>query len=550
MLKPREAESTTGMASRSLRLSAGKKLLFGTVLTLLFFAVGEGVCRLIGFDEPTSIQLEDVNPTHISASGKDSLYRNHPSLIWELRPGGREKLGGDSPNEDTFRGPLIVREKPEHTFRVAVMGDSCTYGLGLTVEQTYARRLEDRLSRLHRGRNIEVLNGGVPGYSIFQGQLALKQKILPYRPDVVVLYFGGFNDGKASTRFTDREWSDRMRRDHDTSLLGRIGRSMRALQLYRALSIGAAWLADDGDRPSQESITQAWLNGEPLFGVRVPPADFVSLLEETVTLCRESGARPLIILPELNQTFIERDWFERWGTQHRRYLEQYRDLLDAAAERLGVPTVDQRQIVQGFEDSRAVFRDGDPVHPDANGSILLALALADVIEAEGWIDEKATSGVAPRRRPLECDALGLDRGQPTITFALEAGPEHAGEHFWLLPSFRANRARYHDPSPRFPLEIDRLAQALLKQPELAGEEGVAGTLDAAGRARIRVRIPDGIFEGGHRLLGFAFFTSAREPELTVHPCRHCRESSGRMLFLVLGEGSFVSNDVWLTLGEG
>ncbi|NQU43895.1 SGNH/GDSL hydrolase family protein, partial [bacterium] len=69
-------------------------------------------------------------------------------------------------------------------FRIMLVGDSLTYGLGVSEEETYGRVLEDELNRTHRA---EVLNLGVCGY---QSEDILGKLIRPYtpklRPDLVV----------------------------------------------------------------------------------------------------------------------------------------------------------------------------------------------------------------------------------------------------------------------------------------------------------------------------------------------------------------------------
>ncbi|MBU2490199.1 MAG: SGNH/GDSL hydrolase family protein [Proteobacteria bacterium] len=83
------------------------------------------------------------------------------------------------------------REKPGNEFRVAVLGDSYTEGVGAAVEDAWFRRLEEKLNRrADPGTSFLVLSGAVAGSDPFYCFQMLKQKILDYRPDLVILALG------------------------------------------------------------------------------------------------------------------------------------------------------------------------------------------------------------------------------------------------------------------------------------------------------------------------------------------------------------------------
>ncbi len=80
-------------------------------------------------------------------------------------------------------------EKPPGLRRVVVLGDSYTMGYEVAEPQCYARVLERDLRA--RGDQVEVLNGGVSGYSTAEAYLRLTREMLAYHPDVVVIGFYG-----------------------------------------------------------------------------------------------------------------------------------------------------------------------------------------------------------------------------------------------------------------------------------------------------------------------------------------------------------------------
>jgi len=76
-------------------------------------------------------------------------------------------------------------EKPEGLYRVLCLGDSMIYGAGVNPDQTLPAHLEHFLNRAIWNNQIEVLNGGVSGYSLYDGWHRFVLKGQRYNPDLV-----------------------------------------------------------------------------------------------------------------------------------------------------------------------------------------------------------------------------------------------------------------------------------------------------------------------------------------------------------------------------
>jgi hypothetical protein len=112
----------------------------------------------------------------------------HPTRGWALRPGLRDLpvFSGKvlSSNSAGVRGSReFEATRPAGTRRLVLLGDSFTFGEGVSDVETYAAQLSLLLPRL------EILNLAVHGYGHDQMLLALKEEGLRYRPDLVVLGF-------------------------------------------------------------------------------------------------------------------------------------------------------------------------------------------------------------------------------------------------------------------------------------------------------------------------------------------------------------------------
>jgi lysophospholipase L1-like esterase len=98
-------------------------------------------------------------------------------------------------NSHGLRGPETTYEKPSGKFRILNLGDSIVMGWGVREEDTYGQRLQSLLNEESNGDfNFEVINAGVPGWSLDNGLAYLEAEGLKYEPDLIVLDLTIAND--------------------------------------------------------------------------------------------------------------------------------------------------------------------------------------------------------------------------------------------------------------------------------------------------------------------------------------------------------------------
>lgn len=113
-----------------------------------------------------------------------------------------------------FRGrETVAVDKPAGLRRLVTIGDSCVYGAMVASESTFAAKLDTLLKTDLGVDRVEVLNAGVPGYNTQQATAHLREKIAPYRPDVVI-YYGTGADAALWLRGTDPSRAPRLDRLH------------------------------------------------------------------------------------------------------------------------------------------------------------------------------------------------------------------------------------------------------------------------------------------------------------------------------------------------
>jgi lysophospholipase L1-like esterase len=123
------------------------------------------------------------------------FYEPDPAgiLPYRLRPNARGLLFNSTVaiNNLGFRGPEISRDK-SNAFRIVALGESTTFGETLNPgDRPWPELLAQIIAeRLKPSRPVEVINAGVPGYTILNNLARLQKEILPLQPDLIISYHG------------------------------------------------------------------------------------------------------------------------------------------------------------------------------------------------------------------------------------------------------------------------------------------------------------------------------------------------------------------------
>jgi hypothetical protein len=128
---------------------------------------------------------------------------NDPDQVFTHSPGARAHLMGVDVrvNSHGLRGREIDYLKPPGTRRVLMLGDSLTFGWGVSEEEVTSHIVERNLNDRRTEVRWEVVNSGVGNYNTRLEVHYLATEGLRYAPDVVVLnYF--INDAEPDPRYS------------------------------------------------------------------------------------------------------------------------------------------------------------------------------------------------------------------------------------------------------------------------------------------------------------------------------------------------------------
>jgi len=114
-------------------------------------------------------------------------YIHKPNLV-NVRARGLAIINTDVLGLRSKTPGLPYLPKPEHEYRIALVGDSVTFGEGVpqTVD-TYAQVLEDTLNHQQKDVHVRVFNFGASAYSVKEMAATLQYRMLEVKPDLVVM---------------------------------------------------------------------------------------------------------------------------------------------------------------------------------------------------------------------------------------------------------------------------------------------------------------------------------------------------------------------------
>lgn len=171
-----------------------QNIILGLLSILIFFLIAEAVLRISGAgSNPRNLNFL-LNPE----LSYPQFYLKDKNLFWRFRP--NQTIQSDFFVEGVYqinsyglRDVKYSKEKPAGTFRVICLGNSCTFGWRVKLEETYPKQLEKLLNTDLDYKKYEVINAGVTGYSSFQGKRFLRDQILKLKPDLITVCYG-WND--------------------------------------------------------------------------------------------------------------------------------------------------------------------------------------------------------------------------------------------------------------------------------------------------------------------------------------------------------------------
>jgi len=332
-------------SNKSAGARIAQRLLFSLVPLALLLLVGElaarfGACPVD--DQERSFEHNEV------------YWVTDPDLQSKSFP--HREVGGSftvTTDPKGLRAPVHRLSKPDGIFRILTLGCSTTFGWGVDDELSYPAQLESRLRK--RGyHKVQVINGGQPGYTSFQGLWLHRTVTRLYQPDLVV--FGYVVQDARRAAYSDKSQA-MLQQDARFLKQGLLYKSSLYLclrTLIHARTIETKERAEGGE--------------EGVF--RVSREDYVQNLRQFKGMAEQDGARLMLFGFPL----------ERAG-----YTSEHRRLLRIAAQELDLPHFDPQEEFEQLTRGSTLYFPQDRGHANAEGNTAIAQRLAHFLEEQGLL---------------------------------------------------------------------------------------------------------------------------------------------------------------------
>jgi lysophospholipase L1-like esterase len=170
------------------------------IFTLFLFA-----CSMVGIE--IILRTTHLFGARISWSEPDPLlfYRNIPEAeYWYFKENDHPIKGKF--NAYGWRDKEWSIKKPLNTYRIAVLGDSFVESLQVEADRNFLSLAEKQLRQNSRMK-VELMNFGRSGFTQTEELLILKNQILQFSPDMVILFFFPGNDIEEVSRETTSDFT-------------------------------------------------------------------------------------------------------------------------------------------------------------------------------------------------------------------------------------------------------------------------------------------------------------------------------------------------------
>jgi lysophospholipase L1-like esterase len=247
--------------------------------------------------------------------------------------------------------------KPAGTFRILSLGDSRTFGWGLSQEETYSGVLERLLQqKAGSAKRIEIINCGVNAWSYPQMLAYFRGDGLGFQPDMVLLA-----EANLWTQFSDKN-SPQFVKQFMSRV--RLKNFLRRFAIYHYVI--EVKLKDFYERhrtrfipvdPAQDALFKAQQQDNP-------ESVFSDAIAGLCSLAVSNGIKPVLLYLPMADSLSASN------------TPPTLKVKSTISEQMGIPLVDLTPIIKPT--GKELYLEADPVHYNARGNELIARRVFEI----------------------------------------------------------------------------------------------------------------------------------------------------------------------------
>ena len=178
----------------SVQVSYKKQFIFGILLLVVILLVIEGFANIWWYEiKVCAFENNELFENMDDKTKKQLCLENFDLKYTEFGLDPNQEGNTVFINSEGFRGPEITKHKPENTYRIFVIGGSTTYGAAVLNYETAPFYLQEKFDETELDFKVEVINAGTPGMWSENEIKFVKERLLEYFPDLLIIY-DGVND--------------------------------------------------------------------------------------------------------------------------------------------------------------------------------------------------------------------------------------------------------------------------------------------------------------------------------------------------------------------
>jgi lysophospholipase L1-like esterase len=330
-------------------------MLASATIFLLVVEGGVRVSQAVGLLPVLDGRSVSLQGPSLEEHNSKLLMSDNPNLVLEY------DVSDPKINQFGMRDHPYELVASEGVRRIAAIGDSVTFGLGVALENTYSKKLESALNREATERHgFQVMNFGISGYSTETELELFKLKARPFKPDVVVVGYV-MNDPIHTSAVLDAI-TETMKYESDFGKLAKVSQVMAWVKLTWA----NVMMGIDG-----MSVY------EPLYAVEGEPwANVVESLMSFKQLSQEDGFQLVVVVFPMLHDF------------NNYPFEQYHEQVLRLLSDLDIDHIDLLPPYSEFGADEFRILESDTWHPNDLGHKIAAEKLQAYLEGTGVLADK------------------------------------------------------------------------------------------------------------------------------------------------------------------
>ncbi len=297
---------------------------------------------------------------------------------------GYSKFNPDYPHTEFninslgFRKPEFKAQKLPGVYRIAVVGDSAAFGLGVDDDSTFPVFLQKILREKPGGKNIEVINLGIPSYTSDQMKNLIKREVFDYSPDMIIIY-GFFNDTYYSKVVFKK---DSYLLTMFNSFL--LDKSVFYLSLREKLC--KVMKTDIGElyRGSLDALAANLMKDDSILSA------YEKNMDEIIAAAKKRGVEVVIAKQALYLVDIKRRAGRLTTDRMRPYYDRFYSRIDAIGRRNSIKVISANEAFEALPDKGRYFLDGTHLTREGN-EFLASIAFDGIKEIASLTDRRLNS---------------------------------------------------------------------------------------------------------------------------------------------------------------